>query len=150
MMCAICAAGLLGLIDDSAKVVFHRSLGLGPIAKLVAQFSIAIIFIIYSVNALNISPVVTIPFVVDIDLGILNSYFPIFGGINVPWLYLIIISILLVGMSNACNLADGLDGLAAGSSVIVMVAMAAIAYRADFLGSALIAGCLAGACIGFL
>ena len=60
------------------------------------------------------------------------------------------IDILLVGMCNACNLADGLDGLAAGSSVIIMVVMAAISYRADSLSCAIISGALAGGCIGFL
>lgn len=60
------------------------------------------------------------------------------------------VDILLVGMCNACNLADGLDGLAAGSSVIIMSVMAAISYRADNLSCAIMAGALAGACIGFL
>lgn len=150
LILAILAAALLGFIDDSAKVLFHRSLGLGPIAKLVCQFTISTLFILYSVNFLNIEPIVTIPLICDIDLGIFTTYLPIFGGISIPWLYLIIINILLVGMSNACNLADGLDGLAAGSSVIVMLVMAAIAFRGDCLSSSIIAGALAGACIGFL
>ena len=45
---------------------------------------------------------------------------------------------LLFGMCNACNLADGLDGLAAGSSVIIMVVMAAVSYRADSLSCAIV------------
>lgn len=147
---AVLAAGLLGFVDDAMKVFFHRSLGLTPIAKLIIQFSIASIFILYSVNFLGISPVITFPFLFDLDFGILTTVIPIFGGISIPWLYLIIIDILLVGMSNACNLADGLDGLAAGSSVIIMVVMAAISYRADELSCAIISGALAGGCIGFL
>ena len=147
---AIVAAGLLGFIDDSAKVLFHRSLGLTPIAKLVGQFLIATIFILYVHNFIGISAVVTIPFICEIDLGILSTQVPVLGGINIPWLYLIIIDLLLVGMCNACNLADGLDGLAAGSSVIIMIVMAAISYRADVLSCSIISGALAGGCIGFL
>lgn len=150
ILLTILAAGLLGFVDDAAKVIFHRSLGLGPIAKLVCQFTIASVFILYAVNCLDISPVVIIPFIVDLDLGVLKTTVPIFGGINIPWLYLILIDILLVGMCNACNLADGLDGLAAGSSVIIMIVMAAISYRADSLSCSIISAALGGACIGFL
>ena len=56
----------------------------------------------------------------------------------------------IVGTSNAVNLTDGLDGLAAGTVMIVMIVMAAIAYRSDMLDSALFAAALAGACVGFL
>ncbi len=150
LVLAILAAGLLGFIDDVAKVIFHRSLGLRPSAKLIFQFLIATVFILYAVNYLGITPNIVIPFIVDLDLGVLTTVIPIGDGIMVPWLYLILIDILLVGMCNACNLADGLDGLAAGSSVIIMVVMAAISYRADSLACAIVSGALAGGCIGFL
>lgn len=150
LVLTILAAGLLGFIDDVAKVVFKRSLGLTPTAKLIFQFIIATVFILYSINCLEITPNVTIPFIVDLDLGIFTTVLPIGEGITIPWLYLILIDILLVGMCNACNLADGLDGLAAGSSVIIMIVMAAISYRADSLSCAIISGALAGGCIGFL
>ena len=58
--------------------------------------------------------------------------------------------VLLAGMSNAVNLTDGLDGLAAGTVMVVMMVMAAIAYRSDMLDVAVFAGALVGACIGFL
>lgn len=70
MVLAIVAAGFLGLIDDVSKVVFHRSLGLTPTAKLIFQFLIATVFILYAVNSLGITPIVTIPFIIDLDLGI--------------------------------------------------------------------------------
>lgn len=147
LVLAVFAAGFLGLIDDAAKVIFHRSLGLGAIAKLVCQFTISTVFILYAVNALDISPVVNIPFIVNIDLGVLTS--TIFG-VKVPWLYLIIINLLIVGMCNAVNLTDGLDGLATGSSMLVMLVMAAIAFRCNSFGCSIVAAALAGACIGFL
>lgn len=150
LLWAIIAAGLIGFIDDVAKVVFKRSLGLNAISKLILQFLVATLFLLYAVNVVKISPVIQIPFVVDIDLGIFTSYFDVFGGIRIPWLYIIVIDILLVGMCNAINLTDGLDGLAAGCCVVVMLIMAAIAYRTNSLGASIFSGSLAGACIGFL
>ena len=69
---------------------------------------------------------------------------------SIPWLYLIFVNILVVGMCNAVNLTDGLDGLAAGTVMLVMIVMAAIAYKTDMLNSAIVAAALAGACVGFL
>lgn len=142
--------GLLGLIDDASKVVKERSLGLTPKAKLVGQFAIASAFCLVAVNLLGVEPTVEIPFVYTFDFGILTTIVPIGDGIVIPWLYLIFVNILLVGMCNAVNLTDGLDGLASGTVMIVMIVMAAIAYRSDMLEPAIFAAALAGTCIGFL
>lgn len=142
--------GLLGFIDDASKVIKERSLGLKPKAKLIGQFSIAIVFCLCAVNILGIAPTVSIPFIYTFDLGILTTHLPIFGGIDIPWLYLIFVVILLAGMSNAVNLTDGLDGLAGGTIMVVMLLMAAIAYRVGILDAAIFAGAIAGSCIGFL
>ncbi|MEE8722876.1 MAG: phospho-N-acetylmuramoyl-pentapeptide-transferase [Eggerthellaceae bacterium] len=150
LLVATLLAGVLGLIDDSAKVVHKRSLGLTPHAKLIGQFAIAIVFVLVAVNWLGIDPTVDIPFIAVLDLGVWTTVVPIGQGIAIPWLYLVIISILLVGMCNAVNLTDGLDGLAAGTVMVVMVVMAAIAYRSDMLEPGILAGAIAGACIGFL
>lgn len=143
-------AGVLGLIDDASKVAHERSLGLTPKAKLIGQFAIATVFCLIAVNAVGIEPTVRIPFLVTLDLGVLTTVVPIGSGIEIPWLYLIFINILLVGMCNAVNLTDGLDGLAAGTVMVVMIMMAAIAYRIDLLDSAIVAAAIVGACIGFL
>ena len=104
-------------------------------------------FGLVAVNVMGIAPTVDIPFVYTFDLGVLTTNF---GPVAVPWLYLIFVDILLMGLCNAVNLTDGLDGLAAGTVMIVMIVMAAIAYRSDMLDSAIFAAALAGACIGFL
>ena len=149
-MMAILLTGLLGLLDDASKVVHKRSLGLTARGKLVGQFLIASLFVLAAVNWLDIAPTVEIPFVATLDLGILTTVLPIGEGLSIPWLYLIIIDILLVGMCNAVNLTDGLDGLAAGTVMIVMVVMAAIAYRSDLLEPGILAAAMAGTCVGFL
>ena len=145
------ASGALGLFDDMSKVVHERSLGVTPKAKLVGQTAIATVFVIVAINFFGIEPTVDIPFIVTIDLGVLTTVLPIGeNGLAIPWLYLIFADILLVGMCNAVNLTDGLDGLASGTVLIVMIVMAAIAYRTDLLEPAIVAASLAGVCIGFL
>ena len=147
LLIATVLTGCLGLIDDAEKVVKERSLGLTPKAKLVGQFVIATVFGLVAVNVMGIAPTVEIPFVYTFDLGVLTTHF---GSGEVPWLYILFVDILLMGMCNAVNLTDGLDGLAAGTVMIVMIVMAAIAYRSDMLDSAIFAAALAGACVGFL
>lgn len=148
---AILLTGALGLFDDASKVVHERSLGLTPHAKLIGQFAIATVFIVMAVNMFGVDPTVVIPFVATLDLGILTTVIPVSGGqIVLPWLYIIFANILLVGLCNAVNLTDGLDGLAAGTVLMVMLVMAAIAYRSNLLEPAILAAALAGTCIGFL
>ena len=150
LLAATLITGALGLIDDGSKVAHERSLGLTPKAKLIGQFLIATVFCLVAVNLLDVAPTVEIPFIYTFDFGILTTVIPIGEGIAVPWLYLIFVNILLVGMCNAVNLTDGLDGLAAGTVMIVMIIMAAIAYRSNMLDPAIVAAAIAGACIGFL
>ena len=154
IMGAVLATGALGLFDDASKVVHERSLGLTPKAKLVGQFLIATAFVLAAINWLGISPVIDIPFICSIDLGVFTTTLPIEvpagGEFSIPWLYVIFADILIAGMSNATNLTDGLDGLLSGTIMVVMVVMAAIAFRAGLLDSALIAAAFAGCCIGFL
>ncbi len=150
---ATLAIGALGLFDDASKVIHERSLGLTPKGKLIGQFSTFAVFTLVVVNFMGIEPVVHIPFLPPIDLGVLTTTIPcgfIEGGFQIPWLYLVFSLILLGGLSNAVNLTDGLDGLAAGTVMVVMVVMAAISYRLDMLPIAVLSATIAGACVGFL
>ena len=148
---AIIVTGALGLFDDASKVIHERSLGLTARGKLIGQFIIATVFAVIAVNFFYIKPTVIIPFIATIDLGILYTVVPIGeGALYFPWLYIVFVDILLVGMCNAVNLTDGLDGLAAGTVMVVMLVMAAIAFRSNLLEPAIVAAALAGTCIGFL
>lgn len=144
--------GLLGFIDDISKVVHERSLGLTPHVKLISQGLISVLFCVFAVNWVGVSPIVTIPFInLGLDLGVLTTTFMMFGtSISVPWLYVVLVFFLLAGMSNAVNLTDGLDGLAAGCVMVVMAIMAAIAFRNDHIDIAIFSAACAGSCIGFL
>ena len=140
--------GLLGFVDDAAKVAKERSLGLTPAQKMAGLTVICVAFCLVAVNLLGVSPVVTIPFAnIDIDLGI--AAFTV-GGVYVPWLYVFFVFILMAGMSNAVNLTDGLDGLAGGTVMIAMGVMAAICFSSNMLDLGVFAMAAAGACIGFL
>ena len=140
--------GLLGFVDDAAKVAKERSLGLTPAQKMVGLTVICVVFCLVAVNLLGVSPVVTIPFAnIDIDLGI--AAFTV-GGVYVPWLYVFFVFILMAGLSNAVNLTDGLDGLAGGTVMIAMGVMAAICFSSNMLDLGVFAMAAAGACIGFL
>lgn len=150
LVAATLLAGALGLFDDASKVVKERSLGLTPKAKLLGQFLISTFFCLYAVNALGVAPTVEIPFIYTFDLGVLTTVLPLGDGVEVPWLYVVFVDILLMGMCNAVNLTDGLDGLAAGTVMIVMLVMAMIAYRSNLLDSAIFSAAIAGACLGFL
>ncbi len=151
-LAATAACGLLGFIDDWAKVVHERSLGLTPRAKILIQAIVALGFGLLAVNWAGLSTVVDLPLTgLTLDLGLRVSVVDLAGyAFVVPWLYLALVFIIIVGTSNAVNLTDGLDGLAAGTVTIVMLAYAGIAFRQDRLEIALLAAAIAGACVGFL
>lgn len=150
LVAATLLTGVLGFADDWASVTHARSLGLTPSQKMVGQFAIATVFVLAAVNFLDVAPTVEIPFLITIDLGAIDLVVPVGDGFHIPLLYVIYGDILLVGLCNAVNLTDGLDGLAAGSVMIVMIAMAAIAYRLNMLETSVFAAAVAGSCIGFL
>lgn len=145
------ACGMLGFVDDYAKVMNERSLGLRPRAKIIGQAAIATAFGLAAVNWAGIDGKIALPFGGTIDLGQITSTFTIGQAtILVPWAYLGVVFFMIIAFSNTVNLTDGLDGLAAGTVMIVMLAFAGIAFRQDRLSVALFAAAVAGACIGFL
>lgn len=152
VLMATLACGALGFIDDFAKVAHERSLGLKPRAKLLWQGAISVIFGMLAVNWAGVESYLQIPLTrTRIDLGVLTTGFEIGGMVVVvPWLYLGFVAFMMIAMSNAVNLTDGLDGLAAGTVMIVALAFAGIAFRLNMLESAIIGASIAGACIGFL
>jgi phospho-N-acetylmuramoyl-pentapeptide-transferase len=111
--------GLVGFLDDFIKISKQRSLGLDAKAKLISQGAVGIAFAVMALNfpnALGRTPATTkISFARDIpglDLA--------FGGAALGVILFIIWSNLIVtAATNGVNLTDGLDGLAAGASVLV-------------------------------
>lgn len=133
------AVGLatIGFIDDWTKVVRKRSLGLSGKGKLLGMVAVsAILWWIVTQQADLESTVHLRTLNVTIDLGPL---YPI-------WIYLVVAFV-----SNAVNLTDGLDGLAAGVSAIVLMAYIGITFRLTGASDlTLLAACGVGGCVGFL
>jgi phospho-N-acetylmuramoyl-pentapeptide-transferase len=104
--------GAVGFLDDFIKIVRQRSLGLRSKAKLAGQTVVAVIFAVLALQFPDergqnpASPFIS--FIRDIQWLHL-----------VPVLVVIWILLLIAGMSNGVNLADGLDGLATGASMMV-------------------------------
>jgi phospho-N-acetylmuramoyl-pentapeptide-transferase len=151
-MGAMLACGMLGFVDDYAKVLKERSLGLTAPAKIAWQVIISTAVCLLAVNWAGVSSKVLIPLTGrSLDLGIFTTTLHVGSLVAVvPWLYLVLVSLMVVGTSNTVNLTDGLDGLAAGTVMIVMFAFAAIAYRQNHLEVSLLGAAIAGSCIGFL
>jgi phospho-N-acetylmuramoyl-pentapeptide-transferase len=153
VLLAIVGSGLVGLADDWIKISRQRSLGLNKRAKLGGQLAVAITFAWLAHNYASVGTYLS--FTRWDSLRINGS------PIEMPvWLWGIFAVLLIVGFSNAVNLADGLDGLAAGSSAFVFGAFAIIAfwqfrhpdvYRVpQALDLAMLAVAMVGACTGFL
>ncbi len=141
------ATALLGLADDIESVSHGRSLGLTPAQTMAGLTLVSVVFCLLAVNWAGITPTVTFPGGFSVDLGVLA--FSV-GGVSVPWVYMVFVFLLFAGLSNAVNLTDGLDGLAAGTVLVVMVFMAMVCFRYNELSLAVFAACVAGACVGFL
>jgi phospho-N-acetylmuramoyl-pentapeptide-transferase len=130
-------AALLGFADDYTKIVKRRSLGLRARTKLVATVAISFWLWWVATQKVGLSPEVRFRFVdLNIDLG--------------P-LYLVFIYLVVAGATTAVNFADGLDGLAAGCTAIVLLAYIGITYiTTGEIDMTVLAACLVGACIAFL
>jgi phospho-N-acetylmuramoyl-pentapeptide-transferase len=149
---AFTAFGVIGFFDDFLKIKAHNSAGLPAWAKIAGQFFVSIVVALILFCVEKTSTELYMPFLKSalIDLGVFWIVFAV---------------VIMIGESNAVNLSDGLDGLAAGLLLLVFVALGIISYvsgRADYsayLGIPYIPGageltvfCLAavGACVGFL
>ncbi len=133
---AAIACALLGFADDYTKIVRRRSLGLRARTKLAITIAISLGLWWIATQKANIPSTVQLRFVdASIDFGPL---FPVF-------IYLVV-----AGTTTAVNFTDGLDGLAAGCAAIVILAYIGITFITGARDLSLLAGCLVGACIGFL
>ncbi|WP_445942372.1 phospho-N-acetylmuramoyl-pentapeptide-transferase [Pseudonocardia sp. T1-2H] len=154
------ALGVVGFLDDFIKIRRQRNLGLNKTSKLVGQFLTAVVFGILALrfaNSRNLTPSSdTLSFVRDI--AVIS-----FGGIG----FVVFAYLVVSAWSNAVNLTDGLDGLAAGTSAMVLatyviigfwqfrnscaVVSAAGCYEVrDPLDVSIVAAAAMGGCIGFL
>ena len=146
----VVAFGLIGYLDDYIKISHKRSLGLNKRGKSAAQILCALVFAELAVHWAHTSTSLsfTRSGVLGVNLG------------QVGWVVFAVL--VVVGTSNAVNITDGVDGLAAGSGTFCFAVLSIIGYwifrhfsiyhvlPASAIDLALVSVSLAGACIGFL
>jgi phospho-N-acetylmuramoyl-pentapeptide-transferase len=169
---------LIGFADDYIKVFKKDKAGLKGTFKVIGQIGLGLIVgltlfyndhvkvRIYNQGAFvdQHSLTTTVPFIKNnlIDYSVLSNYLPD----TLSWIpYVFICIFIITAVSNAANITDGIDGLAAGTSAIIGLTLAIFAYLsgnkifAEYLNIMLIPNtgeivifCAAflGACIGFL
>ncbi|MGQ9672357.1 MAG: phospho-N-acetylmuramoyl-pentapeptide-transferase [Candidatus Aminicenantales bacterium] len=147
--------GAIGFWDDLLKIRGRRSLGLRARNKLLLQSLLAAVFglALISISSLG-------QFSLRLSFPFFKEWVPYLGWFYLPW-----IMFVLVGSSNAVNLADGLDGLAIGLTFISATALTALTYIAGHalystylniprvpLAAELtvFAGAFSGSCLAFL
>lgn len=130
------ANGAIGFIDDSRKLFKKQNEGLKSGEKFMLQLIVAALFLLGMTYFGGLSTALYIPFFgVSIELG---------------KFYYIIALIVIVGVTNAVNLTDGIDGLAASVTAVVSVFFAVSAAVLMNEGAFYLAGALFGGCAGFL
>lgn len=155
MLFATACLGAVGFMDDYLKIVKKRPKGLVGRYKLAGQISVGLVVGItlrYLLGEPEIATRIGVPF-------FKNAY------IDLGWFYIPFVVLVVTATSNAVNLADGLDGLAAGMLAVAAATFAGICYVSgnvkfsDYLniyyvaGSgelAVFCGAAVGALLGFL
>ena len=133
------AYAFLGFLDDFLKIKFHNNNGISLVSKFLIQMVIALVFFYLFMKGGGDS---------TLRFSFLN--------LNIPlgWTFGLFILFLLVGTTNAVNITDGLDGLAAGLSAIAFFAFGIIAWNCGWLEGyqeiAIFCFLLVGSLVGFL
>jgi phospho-N-acetylmuramoyl-pentapeptide-transferase len=136
ILVAFLSFGFLGFLDDFVKVSMKRNLGLTARHKLLMQILIAVGLALYQAKVSVYGTTIAIPFI--------NEYWDL-GVFYVPF-----IAFVVVAMANSVNLTDGLDGLAAGVTMIVALFLALVGVAFQFQSAGVFCSALTGACLGFL
>ena len=135
---ATLACAALGLADDYTKIVRRRSLGLRGRTKMAVLLLISVGLWWVATYKAHMSQSISLrPLDVSVYVG--------------PF-YIVFIYLVFAGTTNAVNLTDGLDGLAAGCGAITLLTYMGITFVTGPSDHdlELVAGCLCGSCIGFL
>ena len=129
--------GIIGFIDDFCKVKFHKNEGLTAAQKFLLQLAAAIVFVVLLRYTGHISNDLYIPF--------FNVTF------YLPWVvYMIFAAFIIVGCVNSVNLTDGIDGLATGVTMPIMVFFVAAALIWSRFGVGVLSAAAFGGLCAFL
>jgi len=107
--------GIIGFIDDFAKIKNKSAKGIRAVTKLIGQITLAIIVGIFVIKNNNLGSELYVPFIKN-------------AVANLGVFYILFVLVVIVGTSNAVNLTDGLDGLAIGCVIFITMSYAVISY----------------------
>jgi phospho-N-acetylmuramoyl-pentapeptide-transferase len=172
--------GAVGFVDDYIKVFKKNKEGLSGKFKIIGQIGLGIIvgLTMYFNQHIKVrefaadgsfidhkSLLTTVPFMKDNQFDY-NMLLPSFIPDQYVWIvYVLVVIFIITAVSNGANITDGIDGLAAGTSVIIGIALAILAYVSGnkvisqylnvmFIPNsgelAVFCAAFVGACIGFL
>jgi len=130
------AHGIVGFADDYLKVALRRPLGLKARSKLLAQLILGLALAFGAVALGGRTTTIALPF------GL--------GETQLGWFFYPFTILLMMFISNAVNLTDGLDGLAGGLAALSALSLAGAAWLAGQTGLGLLAIAVVGGCLGFL
>lgn len=134
---AVLGYGLVGFLDDFKKLILKDPEGLSPKKKMIGLFIVTIALIVLYLYVFKLGTSIIIPvFAQPISLGI-----PVF---------ILFMTFILLGTTNAVNLTDGLDGLATGVTAIIMTFFTLAALEQQNTAMAIFSASMVGSCIGFL
>lgn len=123
----------LGLLDDMVNITSSKRLGLGAWNRIAVEAAVGL--------CVGIGLAVT---------GLTHQYFPGLGAPNLGWGVVPLAALATIAVSNAVNLTDGVDGLAASCMAVVLFGVTFIAAPAHEMHPAIIAAALTGALAAFL
>ena len=125
--------GGIGFADDYIKVFKHNKEGLSEKKKLILQFGLGLVIALIVCASPNIHTdniITTIPFVKanEFDYSWLSPFKGQLGTYCTWGIYMIVIIFVILACTNGTNLADGMDGLSAGTSAIVGIVIGILAW----------------------
>ncbi len=132
----------IGLYDDWQKISKKRPEGLSARYKFLLLTLAVVLADVIAVRYVGVTQTVLVPY---FDLSLVLG-----PGIVGLALFSVFLLLVIAGTTNAVNLTDGLDGLAAGTGAIALVVYTAIAFLERQYDVALICGAMVGAIVGFL
>lgn len=129
--------GLVGFVDDFKKVVLRNTEGLNPKLKMFGLLIVASVYTTFLVQYTQVNTDLILPFT-DVTVTLPT------------WIFIPFTILVMLSTTNAVNLTDGVDGLAASVCAIMITALSIIAIKLGVISVSILGSIVIGSCLGFL